>query len=78
MQASDGACSVVQVTYLIRELWHGLSARATSCNQLPGGDKGLHRSTADLVLTRCGRALAQAPGALQRTHRKAFISSTAL
>ena len=37
----------------MRELWRGVSARNPICSSLPGGDKGLHRSTANLVLTRC-------------------------
>lgn len=45
-----------QVTYLVRELWHGVSARCAPGAGLPGGDKGLHRSTAELVLTRCAPA----------------------
>lgn len=38
--------------YLLRELWRGFSARRPDRVVLPGADKGLMRSTADLVLVR--------------------------
>ncbi|KAK9844214.1 hypothetical protein WJX81_008230 [Elliptochloris bilobata] len=54
---ADGlAVDIDDVTYLVRELWRGISARCPGGTSLPGGDKGLHRSTADLVLTRWDKA----------------------
>ena len=52
--------------YLVRELWRGASAQNPTCSSLPGGDKGLHRSTANLVLTRC--ACSPAAGASSLKH----------
>lgn len=40
------------IVYLLRELWRGFSARNAEGCVLPGGDKGLARSTAGLALTR--------------------------
>ena len=44
----------VQVIYLVRDVWRGLSARGDG-HVLPGGDKGFQRSLKDLTLTRCIR-----------------------
>ena len=41
----------MQVIYLVREVWRGVSARA-DWHVLPGGDMGTKRSLADLALTR--------------------------
>eukprot|EP00873_Tetraselmis_striata_P028405 jgi/Tetstr1/448669/TSEL_035911.t3 len=45
------AVDLDEVTYLVRELWRGFSAKAPRV-VLPGGDKGLCRSTVNLFLTR--------------------------
>ena len=42
----------VQVIYLVRDVWRGLSAKGDG-HVLPGGDKGFQRSLKDLTLTRC-------------------------
>jgi hypothetical protein len=42
---------LTQIIYLLRELWRGFSARSDRV-VLPGGDRGLMRSTADLTLLR--------------------------
>uniref|UniRef100_A0A061RMZ7 Nad-binding rossmann-fold superfamily protein isoform 1 n=1 Tax=Tetraselmis sp. GSL018 TaxID=582737 RepID=A0A061RMZ7_9CHLO len=50
--SDDGvAVDIDEIVYLVRELWRGFSARAPRV-VLPGGDKGLCRSTSELVLTR--------------------------
>ena len=43
--------SPVQVIYLVRDVWRGLSAKGDGY-VLPGGDKGFQRSLKDLTLTR--------------------------
>eukprot|EP00884_Botryococcus_braunii_P014097 jgi/Botrbrau1/22689/Bobra.0132s0030.1 len=45
------AVGLDDVIYLVRELWRGVSARAPR-HVMPGGSKGLNRSTANLTLTR--------------------------
>ncbi len=45
-----GSC--LQVIYLVRDVWRGLSAKGNGY-VLPGGDKGFQRSLKDLTLTRC-------------------------
>lgn len=42
----------MQVIYLVREVWRGLSAKGSG-HVLPGGDRGFKRSLAGLTLTRC-------------------------
>lgn len=42
----------LQVIYLVREVWRGLSAKGPP-HVLPGGDKGFKRSLTSLTLTRC-------------------------
>ena len=42
----------LQVIYLVRDVWRGLSAKGDGV-VLPGGDKGFQRSLKDLTLTRC-------------------------
>lgn len=42
------------MVYLLRELWRGFSARGERV-VLPGGNRGLMRSTADLTFTRWDR-----------------------
>lgn len=45
-------CSLLlQVIYLVRDVWRGLSAKGDRY-VLPGGDKGFQRSLKDLTLTR--------------------------
>ena len=41
----------LQVIYLVRDVWRGLSAKGSGI-VLPGGDKGFQRSLKDLTLTR--------------------------
>jgi hypothetical protein len=53
--SETAALHLLQMVYLVREVWRGFSARSDRV-LLPGGDKGLMRSTADLVLTRCQAA----------------------
>ncbi|KAJ9505283.1 hypothetical protein QJQ45_027866, partial [Haematococcus lacustris] len=43
---------LLQVVYLLRELWRGFSAKAGPPPRIPGGDKGLKRATGHLCLTR--------------------------
>lgn len=45
------AVDMDDIIYLLRELWRGFSARSDRV-VLPGGDKGLMRSTAGHTLTR--------------------------
>lgn len=50
--SEDGvAVDIDDVTYLLREVWRGFSARAQRV-AAPGGDKGLMRATAHLEFTR--------------------------
>eukprot|EP00879_Flechtneria_rotunda_P013431 GHRR01014024.1.p2 GENE.GHRR01014024.1~~GHRR01014024.1.p2 ORF type:complete len:121 (-),score=26.60 GHRR01014024.1:135-497(-) len=44
-------CTVLQILLLLREVYRGFSARAER-QVVPGGDKGLMRSTAHLHFTR--------------------------
>ncbi len=46
-----GLCHCLQIMYLLREVWRGFSARSDRV-VMPGGDRGLMRSTADLTFTR--------------------------
>ncbi len=48
---ADHRASPVQVIYLVRDVWRGLSAKGDGY-VLPGGDKGFQRSLKDLTLTR--------------------------
>ena len=50
----------MQVIYLVREVWRGVSARA-DWHVLPGGDMGTKRSLADLTLTRSASARVNLP-----------------
>lgn len=55
--APDGCPPRPQITYLLRELWRGFSARAERV-VMPGGNRGLMRATADLTFVRWDRARA--------------------
>jgi len=45
-----------QVIYITREMYRGFSARHMARTVAPGGDKGMTRSVANLVLTRWDRS----------------------
>ncbi|KAG2455067.1 hypothetical protein HYH02_000892 [Chlamydomonas schloesseri] len=51
--SDDGvAVDLDDITFLLREVWRGFSARAADRVVAPGGDKGLMRATAHLTFTR--------------------------
>jgi len=52
MQEHASLSLLVQIIYLLRELWRGCSAKQGLAPNVPGGDKGLMRATSHLCLTR--------------------------
>ncbi len=74
------AVDLDDVTYLLREVWRGFSARDADRVVAPGGDKGLMRATAHLTFTRwVGLAAGRRVGAAGRLARECTqISRSAL